>query len=117
MLRRRGFTLGEMMVVLIIGILVAIALPSFLRARENARLRACVANMKQIEAAIEEWAMENKASGDTPVPSDVGDYVPTYLPTIPTCPSGGRYHISGNANDYSISCDYHGELNQALCLL
>src|SRR5712692_4475722 len=65
---RKGFTLVEIMiVVLIIGILLAIAVPNFIKARESSRAKACVANMKQIESAKEQWAMDNKkVAGDTP---------------------------------------------------
>lgn len=111
---RKGFTLVEMMiVVLIIGILISIALPNFMRARENARLRACVANMKQIQSAIEQWGMETKASGDTAVPTDLNAYN-NWLKTIPTCPSGGIYTITGTLNTYTITCNVHGELTAAM---
>jgi type II secretion system protein G len=58
--RERGFTLVEIMiVVLIIGILLAIAVPSFMNARERSRANACRANLRQIQAAKEQWAMAN----------------------------------------------------------
>src|SRR5215470_4300119 len=60
---RKGFTLVEIMiVVLIIGILLAIAVPNFIKARETSRTKSCIANLKQIDAATEQWAMDNKAS-------------------------------------------------------
>src|SRR5947209_15377900 len=60
---RKGFTLVEIMiVVLIIGILLAIAVPNFIKARETSRTKSCVANLKQIDAAAEQWAMDNKHS-------------------------------------------------------
>ena len=57
--KRTGFTLVEIMiVVLIIGILLAIAVPNFIKARQNSRLQTIIANLKQIESAEEQWAME-----------------------------------------------------------
>ncbi|MFN8140253.1 MAG: prepilin-type N-terminal cleavage/methylation domain-containing protein [Fimbriimonadales bacterium] len=90
--RNKGFTLVEIMiVVLIIGILLAIAVPNFIRARETSRTKSCVANLRQIDAAKEQWAMDNKAADGDAVG---GALWPTYIKKQPECPSGGAYTIN-----------------------
>ncbi|MFN3682692.1 MAG: competence type IV pilus major pilin ComGC [Fimbriimonadaceae bacterium] len=94
MKRNRAFTLVEIMiVVLIIGILLAIAVPNFIKARESSRTKTCIANLKQIDSAKEQWAMENKkTTGDA---CGFGDLVPDYMKAQPSCPSGGTYTVGG----------------------
>jgi len=102
--RKGGFTLIEIMiVVLIIGILLAIAVPNFMKARESSRTKSCIANLKQIQSAKEQWAMDNKEAG-TAVPVAADLYGATlYIKTTPSCPSGGAYTI--NAVDVDPTCD------------
>ena len=87
MKRNQGFTLIEIMiVVLIIGMLAAIAVPSFMKARENSRKNACINNLRQIDSGKEMWAMElNKSTADTPTWADLDDYIKGS--SAPTCPS------------------------------
>ena len=106
----RAFTLVEIMiVVLIIGILLAIAVPSFISARESARAKACVGSLAQINSAKMQCSMENKlAAGSTATFSLDGTTATTlgpngnyqlityggnsnYMRGIPRCPSGGVY--------------------------
>ncbi|HEY3373848.1 MAG TPA: type II secretion system protein [Candidatus Aquicultor sp.] len=83
----KGFTLIELMVViLIIGILVAIAVPVFNSARQSAYQRTCQANLRTLDGAIQTW----KASGGNAYPSTIAeattDLVPDYIKAWPSCP-------------------------------
>jgi len=96
---RRAFTLVEIMiVVLIIGILMAIAVPNFVKARDSSRRNSCIANLKQVDQAKEQWAMDNrKNSGDTVAMTDLVGAA-AYIKATPACPSGGIYTV-GNVGD------------------
>lgn len=90
--KSKGFTLVEIMiVVLIIGILMAIAVPNFIKARSNSRLQTVVANLKQIESAKEQWAMETGQNATaTPVEADLVG-ADKYMKAWPTGPITGTY--------------------------
>jgi prepilin-type N-terminal cleavage/methylation domain-containing protein len=103
--RKKGFTLVEIMiVVLIIGILLAIAVPNFIKARETSRTKSCISNLRQIDAGKEQYAMDNKKADGDPVAQ--GDLVPTYIKKWPECPSGGTYTINNVGTD--PTCDQPG---------
>ncbi|MGH8248948.1 MAG: competence type IV pilus major pilin ComGC [Gammaproteobacteria bacterium] len=90
---RSAFTLVEVMIVVsLIGLLTAIAIPQFAKARMYSQRNACIANLKQIEGAKATWAMEQKkTSTDTPALSDLWG-ASNYIRDQPYCPSGGTYN-------------------------
>ena len=100
---RRAFTLVEIMiVVLIIGILLAIAIPNFIRARESSRAKACVSNLRQVDSAKEQWAMDYRmAAGSalTDMTYLAGTGTNTYIKATPVCPSSGTYTINSIGTD------------------
>ncbi len=91
---QRGFSLIEIMIIVaIIGILVAIALPNFHRARQRARYYTCVASLSKIRAAKEQWAMDNKKNGaDEPTDTELFG-AGNYIRLKPLCPERGEYTI------------------------
>jgi len=95
--RTAAFTLVEIMIVVaIIGLLAAIAIPNFVKARTTAQTNACINNLRQIDGAKQQWALENKqASSATPGVADIAPYLGrgagATLDVDIECPGGGTY--------------------------
>ena len=92
--RKGGFTLVEIMIVVaIIGLLAAIAVPNFVRARSKAQQNACINNLRQLDGAKAQWALENKkVDSDAITTTDVSPYLKGSV--MPQCPANGTYSVT-----------------------
>ena len=109
MKRNKAFTLVEIMiVVLIIGVLMSIAVPNFVKARESSRKNTCIANLKRIDSSKEQWAMDQrKNAGDACAMTDLVGTT-AYMKANPACPSGGTYTV--NAVGANPTCSTAGHI-------
>ena len=103
-MRRKAFTLVEIMIViLIIGILLAIAMPQFLSSRATTQQTACFEQQDLLKDASDVWILDHKLS-----PSSVPvmlDLVPEYIRVIPKCPTNGSYALADGFT--LVTCSNH----------
>jgi hypothetical protein len=90
-----------------IAVIGAIAAPHFIGARADAKVRACAANLRQIEGAKDLWALENKKTNtDTPVWDELVG-TDKLMKTKPQCPDGGVYAIGDMDTQPACSVSGH----------
>lgn len=105
---RRPFTLVEvMMVACIVSVVFAIAAPNMRRTRENARARGCLRNLRVIDSAKEQYAIDNRLAQGATMPAlsvFCGNGTTTYIKgSTPVCQAGGTYTVNNLGSDPTCS--------------
>jgi len=98
--------------IFVVGLLAAIAIPNFVKARQQAQLHGCLRNMASIQTAKEMWAKEN-AKVDADVPSDTDLFgAGKSISEKPRCPANGRYSL--NSVQETPTCTIHGSMDKRM---
>ena len=104
--RQKGFTHVEIMIVVaIIAILAAVAIPSFIRYRNDSRTAACIGNMQQLRTAAESWLTKHPGTTAPTLTDLCGTEDTKYLKQTPTCPKdGSNYQITLEDGAIKVTC-------------
>lgn len=97
-----------MVVVAIIGFIAAIGVANIIRSRDKSQKETCVANLRQLNSALQQWAVQNnKGDSDTVVMSDLTPFLDKNK--TPACPAGGTYTVTtvGANPECSLSSSGH----------
>jgi len=105
---KQGFTLVEIMIVVaIIAILAAVAIPNFIKYRDDARKQSCISNMHQLQTAAESWLTANPGTKAPTLTQLCGTEAGKYLKKTPTCPTdGAAYTISLTDGAIGVTCSH-----------
>src|SRR6266700_2343712 len=98
--------IGVALAIVVIPMMLAIAIPNFIKARDTAQINACINNLRRIDGAKQQWALEKqKQPTDTPTESDLAPYLKDAQ--MLKCPAGGDYKINSVSEQPTCSIPTH----------
>ena len=98
--RTSAFTLVEVMIVVsIIGLLAAVSIPNYVKTREVSHRKACMSNLKQLEGAVQNWALETRQSSGVAIDPNALFGPTNYIRKVIVCPAGGNPYVFGLVGD------------------
>ena len=108
---REGYTLVEIMIVVaVLAILLSVAVPNYLKSGKDASKNSCISNLRQIDGAMEQWAMANNISAGTVLSGRREDEVYDYVDGgKPNCPAKGEYALHAVGSNPQITCSREDE--------
>ena len=108
---RKGYTLVEIMIVVaVLAILMSVAIPNYLKSGKVASRNTCISNLRQIDGAMEQWALDNNVSAGTVTNSYQEDEIYNYVDGgKPDCPSKGEYSLHTISSYPQVTCSREDE--------
>jgi prepilin-type N-terminal cleavage/methylation domain-containing protein len=111
--RKSAFTLVEVMIVVsTIGLLAAIAVPNYVKARQLSQEKSCIANLRQIDSAVTTWALERHQATGAAIDTSELFGVDNYIRVKPVCPAkaNGDYTYARVGDIPQAECDQPGHV-------
>jgi competence protein ComGC len=100
--------IGIAFAIFVIPMMMAIAIPNFVKARDTALMNGCINNLRQLDTAKQQWALENKKQPtDVPTESSLVPYLKSKDGQMLKCPAGGEYKINAVGEQPSCSIPKH----------
>ncbi len=104
---KTGFTMLEILIVIFIfALLIAIAVPNFIKARNEVIQVTCISNLRKLDDSVNRYAASTgKSSGDEVFLTDI---IPEFLKIKPQCPADGTYTLGPIGIDPRPTCSVEG---------